>query len=154
MSLFDVFYYLETHISTPLFEAVSDSVESAGGSIGKHGDSVVDTVSSMADCVENYPTATKVVAIALTGIATGGAALVAAPAIASTLGGAGLLGVTATTATAIESLSGAALTSASLAKLGWGAKIVGGWGMAGGKAVVTAGGATIGASTATGVSLW
>lgn len=60
----------------------------------------------------------------------------AAPEIASALGAAGLLG-TASTGTAISTLSGAALTSASLAALGPG-------GMAGGVAFVSAVGAALG----------
>jgi hypothetical protein len=66
------------------------------------------------------------------------AAYFAAPSVASALGSAGLLGA-ASTGTAISSLSGAALTSASLAALGPG-------GMAGGAAVVTAVGGALGAS--------
>ncbi|HCG7970880.1 TPA: DUF726 domain-containing protein [Vibrio parahaemolyticus] len=61
---------------------------------------------------------------------------VAAPAIASSIGSLGLLGA-ASTGTAISTLSGAALTSASLAALGPG-------GMAGGVAFVSAVGAALG----------
>lgn len=64
------------------------------------------------------------------------AALLSAPAIASTLGAAGFLGA-ASTGTAISSLSGAALTSASLAALGGS--------VATGTAVVGAAGAALGA---------
>ena len=74
-------------------------------------------------------------------IATGGGCLVAAPIIASTLGGAGLLGA-ASTGTAISSLSGAALTNASLAALGGGAVAAGGGGMVAGTVVVATAGAT------------
>ena len=63
-------------------------------------------------------------------------AYLAAPGIASALGAAGLLG-TASTGTVISTLSGAALTSASLAALGPG-------GMAGGVAFVSAAGAALG----------
>ena len=62
----------------------------------------------------------------------------AAPAIASTLGSLGLLGA-AGTGTAISTLHGAALTSASLAAIG------GGYGMAGGVVLVTAAGTALGA---------
>ncbi len=65
-------------------------------------------------------------------------ALVAAPGMAAALGAWGWLGAAAT-GTAIETLSGAALTSASLAALG------AGLGVAGGTAVVTAAGAALGA---------
>lgn len=64
-------------------------------------------------------------------------ALVAAPGLAGALGSAGFLGA-AGTGTAISTLSGAALTNASLAAIGGGA-------MAGGVAVVTAAGAALGA---------
>jgi len=63
-------------------------------------------------------------------------AYLAAPGVASALGAAGLLG-SASTGTAISTLSGAALTSASLAALGPG-------GMAGGVAFVSAVGAALG----------
>ncbi|MDA7666605.1 TMCO4 family protein [bacterium] len=66
------------------------------------------------------------------------AAFVAAPGLASALGSAGLLGA-AGTGTAISSLSGAALTSASLAALGPA-------GMAGGVATIAAMGAALGAT--------
>lgn len=64
--------------------------------------------------------------------------LLAAPALASAAGAAGLLGA-AGTGTAISSLSGAALTSASLAAIGGGT-------MAAGTAVITATGAALGAT--------
>ncbi|MFW2124865.1 hypothetical protein ACG94O_18410, partial [Acinetobacter ursingii] len=51
-------------------------------------------------------------------VATGGLAFVAAPAIATVSGTAGLLGTTATTGATISTLTGAALTNASLAALG------------------------------------
>lgn len=61
----------------------------------------------------------------------------AAPAVASALGAAGILGA-ASTGTAISALHGAALTSASLAAIGGGT-------MAGGMVVMTAAGAALGA---------
>jgi hypothetical protein len=64
-------------------------------------------------------------------------ALVAAPGLAASLGSAGFLGA-AGTGTAISTLSGAALTNASLAAIGGGT-------MAGGVAVATAAGAALGA---------
>lgn len=66
----------------------------------------------------------------------GPAALYAGPALASSLGAAGILGA-AGTGTAISSLSGAALASASLAAIGGGT-------MAAGGAVITATGAALG----------
>jgi pimeloyl-ACP methyl ester carboxylesterase len=77
-------------------------------------------------------------------IAVGTAALVtpiawaSAPSIAASLGSVGVLGA-AGTGTAISSLSGAALSSASLAAVGMG------YGVAGGAAVLTAAGAGLGA---------
>ena len=80
----------------------------------------------------------------IAGFAAGGALLlgpaawIAAPGIAAALGAAGLLGA-AGTGTAIVTLKGAALTSASLAAIG------GGFGMAGGTVFLTAAGAALGA---------
>lgn len=74
--------------------------------------------------------------------ATGGAAAVAAPAIAAALAG-----------EAVAGLSGAALTSASLAWVGGGSLAAGGLGMAGGTAIITGGGAFLGLTTATGGAL-
>lgn len=85
----------------------------------------------------NYSKVTKVVggALATAAIITP-AAILSAPAMASALGTAGVLGA-AGTGTAISSLSGAALTSASLAALGGS--------VAGGTMVVTAAGTALGA---------
>ncbi len=85
-----------------------------------------------------------IIAVAGT-VATGGLCWVAAPAIASTLGAAGLLGA-ASTGTTISTLSGAALTKASLAALGGGALASGGGGMAVGTMVV-AGSGSVAAGT-------
>ena len=76
------------------------------------------------------------VAVAAT-FATGGVAAVAAPAIATVMAGEAVVG-----------LSGAALTSASLAWVGGGSLAAGGLGMAGGTAIITGGGAVIGLTTA------
>lgn len=85
----------------------------------------------------NYAKGTKVVTAALAAAAMiTPAAVASAPALASALGSLGVLGA-AGTGTAIGSLSGAALTSASLAALGST--------VAGGTMVVTAAGAAIGA---------
>ncbi|CAD0260296.1 conserved membrane hypothetical protein [Pseudomonas veronii] len=84
-------------------------------------------------------------------VATGGIAFVAAPAIATAVGGAGLLGA-ASTGTAISTLSGAALTNASLAALGGGAVAAGGGGIAAGTAVVAGTGALTGAAVSGGVA--
>lgn len=87
-----------------------------------------------------YAGATALVAGGVAGIvATGGGA----GAIAAALGEMGVLGTTATTGTAISSLSGAALTNASLAAVGSSMAAVGG-SMAVGTAIVTASGAALG----------
>ena len=94
----------------------------------------------------------KIIGTVALGVLTGGTAYLAAPAIATTAGGLGLLGSTATTGTAISSLSGAALTNASLAACGGGALSAGGAGMAGGTAVIAGTGAAAGAGSAAGAS--
>lgn len=76
-------------------------------------------------------------------VATGGMALTFAPAIAAALVGGG---------GAAASLSGAALTSYSLAAIGGGSLAAGGFGMAGGTAVITGGGALLGMLGGTGAS--
>ena len=85
----------------------------------------------------NMMTVGKVVGGTLAGVAVfTPLALLSAPAIASALGAAGLLGA-ASTGTAISTLSGAALTSASLAAIGGS--------MAAGAAVIGAAGGALGA---------
>ncbi|MDD6640209.1 MAG: hypothetical protein PUE66_04330 [Erysipelotrichaceae bacterium] len=81
------------------------------------------------------PVVGAVGAVAVTA-ATGGAAFIFAPAIATTLVGGSLAG-----------LYGAALTHASLALIGGGSLAVGGLGMAGGTAIIAGGGALIGLGT-------
>ena len=76
-------------------------------------------------------------------VACGTGAFLAAPAIASLLGGLGVLG-SASTGSAIAGLSGAALTNASLAAAGGGALAVGGGGMVAGTATIAAAGTAIG----------
>lgn len=79
------------------------------------------------------------------------ASIGAAPAVAARLGIMGVLG-TASTGTAISTLSGAALESASLAAIGGGALTAGGAGMAGGVAAVTAVGGGLAAATGMSIS--
>jgi hypothetical protein len=74
------------------------------------------------------------------GMATGGLAYAFAPVIAPVLAG-----------DAVAGLSGAALTSASLAFVGGGSLAAGGMGMAGGTAIIAGGGALLGAGTGAGV---
>lgn len=71
------------------------------------------------------------------------AALLAAPGVASALGGWGLLGASST-GTAISSLSGAALAKASLAAIGGGTVASGGAGIAGGTVLLSAVGGAVG----------
>lgn len=87
----------------------------------------------------------KCTCIAVATVATGGAALTIAGPIAATIGGAGLLGTTATTGLSIGTLSGVALTNASLAAIGGGALTVGGGGIAAGTTIIGAVGAATGA---------
>ena len=81
------------------------------------------------------PVVGAVGAVAVTA-ATGGAAFMFAPAIATALVGGSFVG-----------LYGAALTNASLALIGGGSLAVGGFGMAGGTAIIAGGGALIGLGT-------
>ncbi len=76
----------------------------------------------------------KIVGFGLIGGVVG---LACAPVLAATAGALGLLGATATTGVAISSLSGIALTNASLAAIGGGALSVGGAGISGGTAIIT-----------------
>lgn len=80
------------------------------------------------------------------GLLGGVVSLVCAPVLAATVGALGLLGATATTGVAISSLSGIALTNASLAAIGGGALSIGGAGMVGGTALIATSG-TIAASS-------
>jgi hypothetical protein len=133
-----------------------DIVNSIGDSIVREVDSwgsgpICRTIDSVTD---NFvvPAIQTVVdnpgkALLITGAAvvTGGAAFVAAPTIAGAIGTTGLLG-SASTGTAISTLTGAALESAALASVGGGALAVGGGGMVAGAQVLGASGAVIGAA--------
>lgn len=142
-------------VMVPLGTAVDKGV----CAIGRGIDTVVTTVvidgvaggiDSTIDLVKENPG--KSAAVAAATVATGGIAFVAAPTIAASLGAAGVLGVTST-GTAISTLSGAALTNASLAAIGGGAVAAGGGGIAAGTAVIAGSGATAGAITSTGVAV-
>lgn len=98
-------------------------------------DDITDGFSSVTDSTVELVKENPKTTIAIATIATGGAGVIAAPAIATTLGAAGVLGSTAG-GTVISTLSGAALNSASLAALGGGAISAGGAGMVGGTCVV------------------
>lgn len=76
---------------------------------------------------------------------------VSAPALASFLGSHGLLGA-ASTGTQISTLSGAALKSASLAKVGFGALSINGLGMAGGTILIGGFGSALGGISGANVS--
>lgn len=91
--------------------------------------------------------------IAINGLsAIGGGALLAFGTYNVVMGGLGGLLVTATTGTALSSLTGVAATNATLAWLGGGALSVGGFGMAGGMAVL--GGIVAGPALALGGTLF
>lgn len=106
-------------------------------SLSKRLDDLSDFKSLFENKKVNIAAGGKILGGMVAGVAVfGPLSYVAAPAIASSLGSLGLLGA-ASTGTAISTLSGAALTSASLAALGPG-------GMAGGVAFVSAVGAALG----------
>jgi hypothetical protein len=116
-------------------DSIVSEIESWGsGPICRSIDSVANVVVlPVAQAVVENPG--KTLAIVGVGVMTGGLAYVAAPAIAATIGTIGALGSTGG-GTLICSLSGAALSNASLAALGGGAIAAGGGGMAAGTAVV------------------
>jgi hypothetical protein len=116
-----------------------------GGALG----SAVDFLGSVVDVVVENPI--KSVAIGVATVATGGTALAFAGPIAGAVGATGLLGA-AGTGTAISSLTGVALTKASLAALGGGTLAAGGGGMAAGTMVIAAGGAAVGGGVAGGIA--
>ncbi|WJG24390.1 DUF726 domain-containing protein [Vibrio furnissii] len=106
-------------------------------SLSKRLDDLSDFKKLFDDKKINIAAGGKILGGMVAGVAVfGPLSYIAAPAIASSLGSLGLLGA-ASTGTAISTLSGAALTSASLAALGPG-------GMAGGVAFVSAIGAALG----------
>ena len=109
-------------------------------------DFIGKTISSAIDVVVENPF--KTIAVVGVTIGTGGLALAYAPAIAATIGGAGLLGTTAG-GTVIAGLEGVALANASLAALGGEALATGGGGIALGTTVV----ASVGAATGTVVAV-
>jgi len=90
----------------------------------------------------------KSLAIVAATIATGGLGLAAAPMIAGAIGSTGVLGA-ASTGVAINTLSGAALSNASLAAIGGGAVAAGGGGIAAGTTVVACSTAAAGGAAAT-----
>ncbi|MBY8095593.1 DUF726 domain-containing protein [Vibrio fluvialis] len=106
-------------------------------SLSERLDDIADFKNLFKDSKLNIAAGGKILGGIVAGVAVfGPLSYIAAPAIASSLGSLGLLGA-ASTGTAISSLSGAALTSASLAALGPG-------GMAGGVAFVSAIGGALG----------
>lgn len=111
------------------------------------GDDIKYAIQDLGSVAKDHSIATT----AIFTVVTGGASFVAAPFIATTIGGLGYLGTTVTTGAVISELSGAALTSASLAALGGGAASAGGAGMAGGTALIAAVGAGTGAVSSTAV---
>jgi hypothetical protein len=112
-------------------------------------DNFCDTFESVKDVIVENPG--KSLAIVAATVATGGIAMAAAPAIASSLGAAGVLGAAGTGAE-ISGLSGICLSNASLAYLGGGTVAAGGGGMAGGVAAVTTTGSITGAAVSSTVA--
>tara|TARA_R110002167_G_scaffold208269_1_gene412323 strand:+ start:2752 stop:3222 length:471 start_codon:yes stop_codon:yes gene_type:complete len=151
MSLWDA---LCDNVLCPMGESIGAGLCTLGRGIDKAVnvvviDGVCAGLDNTIDYVKENPV--KSVAIATTTIASGGLATLAAPTIAGALGSSGVLGL-ASTGTAINTLSGIALSNASLATLGGGAMSAGGGGVILGTAVVTSSGAVVGASTSTLVS--
>lgn len=121
---------------------VTGAVVEAGNKVVEVGADAAGAVAGKTiDVVAEHPVE---VAMAV-GMVAGG---LAAPMLASKLGAWGVLNNVATTGKAISSLHGAALKSASLAKLGGGAKAIGGLGMKGGVAVVSSSGSVASGATA------
>lgn len=127
-----------------LFSLVVETVEACGRAVDTVVQTVVidgigGTIDDVVDLAREHPVAAGVAVIA-----TGGVAYVVAAPLAATAGAAGLLG-SSSTGTAIATLHGAALTNASLAKVGMGALATGGGGMATGTGIITGAGAALGA---------
>ena len=135
--------------------AAFECVEAVGRGVDRVVTSGLDSLGQLEDsAVEFFKEHPKTAIAAVTvvgGAATGGLGYVFAPAVASFLGSAGILGA-ASTGAAIEGLAGAALANASLAAIGGGSLAAGGAGMAGGTAVIATVGAGVGATASGGVS--
>ncbi|WP_281833070.1 DUF726 domain-containing protein [Vibrio nigripulchritudo] len=117
--------------------AEHDGIIASFSSLNEQLESITDFKYLFENRKINFAAGGKILGGMAAGVAVfGPLSYIAAPAIASSLGSLGLLGA-ASTGTAISSLSGAALTSASLAALGPG-------GMAGGVAFVSAIGGALG----------
>ena len=127
-------------LGSGMYDAGSRVADMAGNALGGS----IDCVESGFEFVSENP-GTALLTVGAT-VASAGLGLAAAPAIASMAGSAGILGM-ASTQTAISTLSGAALTNASLAAIGGGALAVGGGGIAAGTAVIGAAGAVTGAAS-------
>lgn len=123
---------------------VKDEPTSIKEAFSNIGSSCVDLAKDVGHSTKNFIADNPMATAVLMGVATGGVAFAAAGPIAAVVGSTGALGA-ASTGTAIGSLQGAALTSASLAKLGGGAIVAGGAGMTGGTVTVAAAGVSAGA---------
>ena len=123
------------------YESLVDGIESVGRGIDRAVSGTIDVVGggldSAIETVKENPGKSALVAAAA--VATGGAALAAAPTIGAVASGAGL-GVAGGT------LSGAAASSAGLAAIGGGSLASGGGGMLLGTQIITATGAIGGAA--------
>lgn len=129
-------------------EGISKGVSSVGKGIDKAVLTGIDGIGVVEDFVKENPV--KSVAVVAATVATGGLGLAFAPSIAATIGATGVLGTTGA-GVAIETLTGVALSNASLAALGGGALATGGGGMAAGTTVVACSSAAVGC-TASGVT--
>jgi hypothetical protein len=125
------------------FNSASSAVDSVDRVVSRGIDTVGGAADRLVDAVKDNPVETAAIVAAT--VVTGGVAAAGAGAIASAAGAAGLLG-SASTGTAIVTLSGAALESASLAAIGGGAIAASGGGMVAGAQVITGAGAALGAA--------
>ena len=132
------------NILCPVFEVVSNAVETSLDTIDKAGHNVIDTKFEAIDYAKENPVKSALIAAAA--VAGGAVALKASGSVAAYLGKNALLGK-AGTGRAISTLSGSALKRASLAKLGGGTKAAGRLGIKGGKALIAATGTATGAVT-------
>lgn len=153
-----ILWDIEDFLVGNIIKPVGDFVGKSADALGRGIDTVVTTVvidgvaqglDDAVDFVKENPG--KAAAIVTATVVTGGVACVAAPAIATAAGGAGLLGTTAA-GVAIDTLSGAALTNASLAAIGGGSIASGGGGIVAGTVAIAKTGAAIGAVASTGVA--
>lgn len=151
----DICDSIRDNVVRPIGDSLISGIEATGRGIDKAVNVVVidgfaGNIDKAVEFVQENPG--KAACVVAATVATGGIVVASAGTIAAAAGSAGLLG-TASTGTAISTLSGAALESAALAKIGGGALAVGGSGMAGGTTVIgTVGTAAGGVASAKAIS--